>query len=43
MAEYLNIPHIENVLKIIELKEKSIIVERDMANNNILNPGKVCE
>ncbi|MBU3184576.1 electron transfer flavoprotein subunit beta/FixA family protein [Clostridium estertheticum] len=32
MAEYLNIPHIANVLKIIELKEKSIVVEMDMAN-----------
>jgi len=32
MAEYLNIPHIANVLKIIELKEKSIIVEMDMAD-----------
>ena len=32
MAEYLDIPHIANVLKIIELKEKSIIVEMDMAN-----------
>ena len=32
MAEYLGIPHIANVLKIIEIKEKSIIVEMDMAN-----------
>ena len=32
MAEYLGIPHIANVLKIVELKEKSIIVEMDMAN-----------
>ena len=32
MAEYLGIPHIANVLKIIELKEKSIIVEMDMAD-----------
>lgn len=32
MAEYLGIPHIANVLRIIEVKEKSIIVEMDMAN-----------
>jgi len=32
MAEYLGIPHISNVLKIIELKEKSMIVEMDMPN-----------
>jgi electron transfer flavoprotein beta subunit len=32
MAEYLGIPHIANVLKIIKLKEKSIIIEMDMAN-----------
>ena len=32
MAEYLGIPHIANVLRIIEIKEKSIIVEMDMAN-----------
>jgi len=32
MAEYLGIPHISNVLKIIEIKEKSIIVEMDMAD-----------
>ncbi|MBZ9622582.1 electron transfer flavoprotein subunit beta/FixA family protein [Clostridium sp. FP2] len=32
MAEYLGIPHIANVLKIIELKEKSVVVEMDMAN-----------
>jgi electron transfer flavoprotein beta subunit len=32
MAEYLSIPHIANVLKIIEIKEKSVIVEMDMAN-----------
>lgn len=32
MAEYLEIPHIANVLKIIELKEKSAIVEMDMPN-----------
>ncbi|KAJ53513.1 electron transfer flavoprotein beta subunit [Clostridium tetanomorphum] len=30
MAEYLNIPHIANVLKILEVKEKSIVVEMDM-------------
>lgn len=32
MAEYLQIPHIANVLKIIEVKEKSIMVEMDMSN-----------
>lgn len=32
MAEYLQIPHIANVLKVIEVKEKSIIVEMDMSN-----------
>ena len=32
MAEYLGIPHIANVLNIVEIKEKSIIVEMDMAN-----------
>jgi electron transfer flavoprotein beta subunit len=32
MAEYLGIPHIANVRKIIEVKEKSIIVEMDMPN-----------
>ena len=32
MAEYLGIPHIANVLKIIEIKESSVIVEMDMAN-----------
>jgi len=32
MAEYLGIPHIANVLSIIEIKEKSIVVEMDMAN-----------
>ncbi len=32
MAEYLGIPHIANVLKIIELKEKSVVVEMDMPN-----------
>lgn len=30
MAEYLGIPHITNVLKVIEVKEKSVIVEMDM-------------
>ncbi|EGW36345.1 electron transfer flavoprotein subunit beta/FixA family protein [Desulfosporosinus sp. OT] len=32
MAEYLEIPHIANVLKIIEIKEKSVVVEMDMPN-----------
>lgn len=32
MAEYLGIPHIANVLSIIELKGKSVIVEMDMSN-----------
>jgi electron transfer flavoprotein beta subunit len=32
MAEYLGIPHIANVLKIVELKENSVIVEMDMPN-----------
>ncbi|ENZ00683.1 electron transfer flavoprotein subunit beta/FixA family protein [Clostridium thermobutyricum] len=30
MAEYLNIPHVANVRKIVEVKDKSIIVEMDM-------------
>jgi electron transfer flavoprotein beta subunit len=30
MAEYLGLPHVANVRKIVELKEKSIIVEMDM-------------
>lgn len=30
MAEYLNIPHVANVKKIIEVKEQSIVVEMDM-------------
>lgn len=30
MAEYLGIPHIANVLKILEIKEDSVIVEMDM-------------
>ncbi|WP_250674162.1 electron transfer flavoprotein subunit beta/FixA family protein [Paraclostridium ghonii] len=32
IAEFLNIPHITNVNKIVEIKEKSIIVEVDMPN-----------
>ncbi|MDS0524819.1 electron transfer flavoprotein subunit beta/FixA family protein [Clostridium sp. SHJSY1] len=32
MAEYLKIPHIANVRKIIEVKEKSVVVEMDMPN-----------
>lgn len=32
MAEYLSIPHIANVLSILEVKETSILVEMDMAN-----------
>ncbi|MBL4938286.1 electron transfer flavoprotein subunit beta/FixA family protein [Clostridium sp. YIM B02515] len=32
MAEYLGIPHIANVLKIVELKENSVLVEMDMPN-----------
>lgn len=32
IAEYLGIPHITNVMKIMELKEKSIQVEIDMAH-----------
>jgi len=32
VAEYLNIPHIANVLRIMEVKESSIIVEMDMAD-----------
>ena len=32
MAEYLEIPHIANVLKIVELKDKSVVVEMDMPN-----------
>lgn len=30
MAEFLDIPHIANVLRIVEVKEKSIVVEMDM-------------
>lgn len=32
IAEFLNIPHITNVTKIIEIKDKSIVVECDMPN-----------
>lgn len=32
MAEYLNIPHIANVIRIVEIKDKSIVVEMDMPN-----------
>lgn len=32
MAEYLGIPHVANVLEIIEVKEKSIVVKMDMPN-----------
>lgn len=32
IAEYLDIPHIANVLSIMEVKAKSIVVEMDMAN-----------
>lgn len=32
MAEYLGIPHIANVLSIVEIKEGSVIVEMDMPN-----------
>ena len=32
IAEYLGIPHIANVLKIQEIKEKSIVIEMDMPN-----------
>ena len=30
MAEYLGIPHIANVIKIVEVKDKSIVLEMDM-------------
>lgn len=30
MAEYLGIPHVANVRKLVEIKEKSIVVEMDM-------------
>lgn len=32
MAEYLGIPHIANVRKLVELKETSLVVEMDMQN-----------
>ena len=32
MAEYLNIPHVANVRRIIEVKDESIVVEMDMPN-----------
>jgi electron transfer flavoprotein beta subunit len=32
MAEYLGIPHIANVIKIEEIKDKSMVVEMDMPN-----------
>ncbi|MBU3135374.1 electron transfer flavoprotein subunit beta/FixA family protein [Clostridium gasigenes] len=32
IAEYLNIPHIANARKILEIKDKSIILEMDMPN-----------
>jgi len=32
MAEYLDIPHIANVLRIVEVKDRSIVAEMDMAN-----------
>lgn len=32
MAEYLNIPHVANVLEIVEIKKESIIVKMDMPN-----------
>lgn len=32
MAEYLGIPHVANVRKIVEIKEESIVVEMDMPN-----------
>jgi electron transfer flavoprotein beta subunit len=32
MAEYLGIPHIANVLRIVEVKKSSIVVEMDMPN-----------
>lgn len=32
MAEYLNIPHVANVRRIIEVKKDSIVVEMDMPN-----------
>lgn len=32
IAEFLNIPHVANVLNILEIKEESILVEMDMPN-----------
>lgn len=32
MAEYLNITHVANVRKLIEVKEKSVVIEMDMPN-----------
>lgn len=32
MAEYLNIPHVANVRKLIEVKEESVVIEMDMPN-----------
>ncbi|SHE52823.1 electron transfer flavoprotein subunit beta/FixA family protein [Clostridium fallax] len=32
MAEYLNIPHVANVRRIVEVKDDSIVVEMDMPN-----------
>ncbi len=32
IAEFLNIPHVTNVTKIIEVKDKSIVIEVDMPN-----------
>ena len=32
IAEYLDIPHVANVRKIVEVKDKSIVVEMDMPN-----------
>lgn len=32
MAEFLNIPHVANVLNILQVKEKSLVVEMDMPN-----------
>ena len=32
MAEYLNIPHVANVRKIVEIKSNSVVVEMDMPN-----------
>lgn len=32
IAEYLGLPHVANVLKILEVKDKSIVIEMDMPN-----------